>query len=234
MTRLNYLDYTSAARTFGPGYFRHFASVLDPRHIGTRPKGGTFGLSCKGTRAIEGLFCFGYMRTEAIFTHQLQCCFHPLRHQPATTHKTAASPARSPPWNHRSRTQKRSSNTFIATHLRQHTTVPPCSTAPVTAHLTMTTTTSEPTTTTTFTMRKTTGQSPWSRAEGSQCHRRRSRQRHPQLRRLHPRSGERRWRLRWMRECRSIWIVYRGLAAAEPLFAVERRVGPVWFRCLTQ
>ena len=64
--------YTNAGRAFGLGYFRHFASVLDPRHIEMRPKGGTFGLDCKGTGAIEGLFCFGYVRTRAIFTHQLQ------------------------------------------------------------------------------------------------------------------------------------------------------------------
>jgi len=52
-------------------------------------------ISCKGTRAIERFFCFGYMRTEAIFTHptiifthpiiifthQLQSCFQPPRHQ---------------------------------------------------------------------------------------------------------------------------------------------------------
>jgi len=31
-----------------------------------------------------------------------------------------------------------------------------------------------------------------------------------------------------MRECRSVWRVRRGLAAAEPPFAVEWRVGPVW------
>ena len=62
--------------------------------------------------------------------------------------------------------------TFIATHLRQHTTAPlvtapPCFIAPVTAHLTMTATTSEPAATTTFTMRETVGRSPWSRAGGS-------------------------------------------------------------------
>ena len=92
----------------------------------------------------------------------------------------------------------------------------------------MTTIALEPAATTTFTMRKTTSRSPWSRAGGSQCRRRRSRQRHPRLRRLHPRFGERQWRLRRMRECRSFWRVRRGLIATEPPFAVERRVGLVW------
>ncbi|QCE06578.1 hypothetical protein DEO72_LG9g1592 [Vigna unguiculata] len=46
-------------------------------HIGMRPKGGTFGLGCKGTRGIEGPFCFGYMRTEAIFMHQLSAIAPP-------------------------------------------------------------------------------------------------------------------------------------------------------------
>jgi len=35
---------TSAERAFCPGYFRHFASGLEPRHIGARPKGISFGL----------------------------------------------------------------------------------------------------------------------------------------------------------------------------------------------
>jgi len=44
---------------------------------------------------------------------------------------------------------------------------------------------------------------------GSQCHQRRSWRRHPLLRRLHPWSSERRRRLRWMRECCSVWRVQR-------------------------
>jgi len=35
---------TSAERAFCPGYFSHFASGLEPRHIGARPKGTSFGL----------------------------------------------------------------------------------------------------------------------------------------------------------------------------------------------
>jgi len=35
---------TSAVRAFCPSYFPHFASGLEPRHIGTRPKGTPFGL----------------------------------------------------------------------------------------------------------------------------------------------------------------------------------------------
>ena len=36
--------HTSAVRAFCPGYFPHFASGLQPTHIGTRPKGTPFGL----------------------------------------------------------------------------------------------------------------------------------------------------------------------------------------------
>jgi len=35
---------TSVVRAFCPGYFPHFASGLEPRHIGARPKGTHFGL----------------------------------------------------------------------------------------------------------------------------------------------------------------------------------------------
>jgi len=35
---------TSALRAFCPDYFPHFASGLEPRHIGARPKGTPFGL----------------------------------------------------------------------------------------------------------------------------------------------------------------------------------------------
>jgi len=42
------VDITSVGRAFGLGHFRHFASVLNPRHIEMRPKGGTFDLGCKG------------------------------------------------------------------------------------------------------------------------------------------------------------------------------------------
>jgi len=37
---------TSAVRGFCPGYFSHFVSGLEPRHIGVRPKGTPFGLGC--------------------------------------------------------------------------------------------------------------------------------------------------------------------------------------------
>jgi len=37
---------TSAEWAFGPGCFCYSASVLEPRHIGVRPKGMTFGLGC--------------------------------------------------------------------------------------------------------------------------------------------------------------------------------------------
>jgi len=37
---------TSTLRAFCPGYFPHFASGLEPRHIGVRPKGTPFGLGC--------------------------------------------------------------------------------------------------------------------------------------------------------------------------------------------
>ena len=37
---------TSAVRTFYPDYFPHFASGLELRHIGVRPKGVTFSLGC--------------------------------------------------------------------------------------------------------------------------------------------------------------------------------------------
>jgi len=36
---------TSTVRAFCPGCFPHFASGLEPRHIGARPKGTPFGLS---------------------------------------------------------------------------------------------------------------------------------------------------------------------------------------------
>jgi len=39
------LNSTSAEWTFGPGCFC-YSSVLEPRHIGVRPKGMTFGLGC--------------------------------------------------------------------------------------------------------------------------------------------------------------------------------------------
>ena len=36
--------FPSVVRAFCPGYFPHFASGLEPRHIGARPKGTPFGL----------------------------------------------------------------------------------------------------------------------------------------------------------------------------------------------
>jgi len=57
--------YTSAVRAFGPGYFRDSASVLEPRHIGARPKGTSFWPQLS-PEAIASVFCLGSGRTEAI------------------------------------------------------------------------------------------------------------------------------------------------------------------------
>jgi len=38
--------YTSAVRAFGLGYFQYSTPVPEPRHIGVRPKGVTFGPGC--------------------------------------------------------------------------------------------------------------------------------------------------------------------------------------------
>jgi len=57
--------HTSAVRAFGSGYFRDSASVLEPRHIGTRPKGTPFWPRLS-PEAIESLFCLGCKETEAI------------------------------------------------------------------------------------------------------------------------------------------------------------------------
>ena len=43
---LNATTFTSAVRAFDRGCFCYSASVLEPRHIGVRPKGMTFGLGC--------------------------------------------------------------------------------------------------------------------------------------------------------------------------------------------
>jgi len=56
---------TSAVRAFGPGYFRDSASVLEPRHIGARPKGTSFWPRLS-PEAIASVFCLGSERTEAI------------------------------------------------------------------------------------------------------------------------------------------------------------------------
>jgi len=56
---------TSAVRAFGPGYFRDSASVLEPRHIGARPKGTSFWPRLS-PEAIASVFCLGSGRTEAI------------------------------------------------------------------------------------------------------------------------------------------------------------------------
>jgi len=50
------ISFTSAVRTFGPGYFRHSVSILDPRHIGTRPKGGCLLVSVAKDRSHRGTF----------------------------------------------------------------------------------------------------------------------------------------------------------------------------------
>jgi len=57
---------TSTLRIFCPDYFPHFASGLEPRHIGARPKGTPFRLGCFETGAIYTAFCLGSVRTEAI------------------------------------------------------------------------------------------------------------------------------------------------------------------------
>ncbi|QCD93293.1 hypothetical protein DEO72_LG5g1366 [Vigna unguiculata] len=54
-----------AVRAFGPGYFRDSASVLEPRHIGARPKGTSFWPRLS-PEAIASVFCLGSERTEAI------------------------------------------------------------------------------------------------------------------------------------------------------------------------
>jgi len=58
---INYEIITSAVRAFCLSYFSHFASGLEPRHIGARPKGTHFE-----TGAIYTAFCLGSVRTEAI------------------------------------------------------------------------------------------------------------------------------------------------------------------------
>jgi len=52
------LTHTSVVRTFCPGYFPHFVSGLEPRHIGVRPKGTPFGPRLL-PEAIESLLCLG-------------------------------------------------------------------------------------------------------------------------------------------------------------------------------
>jgi len=83
--------YISVRRAFDPGYFCHFASILEPRHIGVRPKGGAFWprlspeavktlfyLGCRGTGTIGSTIFFliknfaeplasVMVRTEAIY-----------------------------------------------------------------------------------------------------------------------------------------------------------------------
>jgi len=59
------LEVTSAVRAFGPSYFRHSTSVLEPRHIGARPKGDAFW-PWLSLEAIETLFCLGCRGTRAI------------------------------------------------------------------------------------------------------------------------------------------------------------------------
>ena len=56
---LLYWPYTSAVKAFGPGYFRYSASVLEPRHIGVRPKDTPFWPRLS-PEAIKSLFCLGY------------------------------------------------------------------------------------------------------------------------------------------------------------------------------
>jgi len=56
---------TSAVRAFCPGYFPHFASGLEPRHIGARPKGTPFWPRLS-PEAIDPVLCLGSVRTEAI------------------------------------------------------------------------------------------------------------------------------------------------------------------------
>ncbi|QCE10287.1 hypothetical protein DEO72_LG10g1515 [Vigna unguiculata] len=48
-----------AVKAFGPGYFRYSASVLEPRHIGVRPKDTPFWPRLS-PEAIKSLFCLGY------------------------------------------------------------------------------------------------------------------------------------------------------------------------------
>jgi len=40
------VEYTTTVKVFCPDYFPHFASGLEPRHTGVRPKGTLFGLDC--------------------------------------------------------------------------------------------------------------------------------------------------------------------------------------------
>ena len=52
-------------RAFGLGYFRDFALVLEPRHIGASPKDTPFWPRLS-PKAIKSIFCLGSERTEAI------------------------------------------------------------------------------------------------------------------------------------------------------------------------
>jgi len=67
---------TSTERAFCPGYFSHIASGLEPRHIGARPKGTSFGLGY--TRSHRpSFFASVLVRTEAYsFTHQFHLLVH--------------------------------------------------------------------------------------------------------------------------------------------------------------
>jgi len=56
---------TSVIRAFGPSYFCHSASVLEPRHIGVRPKGGAFWPRLS-PEAVKTPFCLGCRGTGAI------------------------------------------------------------------------------------------------------------------------------------------------------------------------
>jgi len=47
---------TSTVRAFCPDYFRHSALVLEPRHIGLRPKGGAFWPRLS-LEVIDALLC---------------------------------------------------------------------------------------------------------------------------------------------------------------------------------
>jgi len=65
-TFCSFNNITSTVRAFCPGYFSHFASGLQPRHIGARPKGTSFGLGYH-PGAIYPVLCLGYFITDAIY-----------------------------------------------------------------------------------------------------------------------------------------------------------------------
>jgi len=83
---------TSAVRAFGPGYFHHSALVLDPRHIGTRPKVWS---RLQRNQSHRDFFCFAH---QPPFTHQPPCpsTSSPTRSPPTSSSGPPTTPASTP------------------------------------------------------------------------------------------------------------------------------------------